>query len=206
MQKLKKMCLFLIKQRKVDSLEFTGKVKGITSDFLTGETVISFTINENYKLSSELEKIKDCEKLSIKAVKYRQKRSLDANNYAWQLISKLAETLGMSKDEMYVMLLKKYGSNLLYEDGSIAIMTLPSDKDPKVLGLYFSFIGNGFVNEKEFYHYRIIKGSSQYDTLEMSKFINGIVDECKDQGIETLPPDELTRMKEMWGKNDKTNT
>ena len=28
----------------------------------------------------------------------------------------------------------------------------------------------------------------------MSELINGLVAECKEQGIETLPPDELARM------------
>ena len=36
----------------------------------------------------------------------------------------------------------------------------------------------------------MMSGSSTYDTKEMSVLINGLVTECKEQGIETLPPDD----------------
>ena len=42
-------------------------------------------------------------------------------------------------------------------------------------------------------------GSHTYDTEEMSRLIDGVVTECRELGIETLPPDELKRMKEQWG-------
>ena len=41
-------------------------------------------------------------------------------------------------------------------------------------------------------------GSSSYDTREMSVLINSIVDDCKEQGIETMTPDELKSMVEAW--------
>jgi hypothetical protein len=44
----------------------------------------------------------------------------------------------------------------------------------------------------------MIKGSSEYDTAEMSKFIDELVLEAKNQGIETLPPAELERMTKEW--------
>lgn len=45
----------------------------------------------------------------------------------------------------------------------------------------------------------MIKGSSEYDTVEMSHFIDRIVEEAKELGIETATPDELERMKQEWG-------
>jgi hypothetical protein len=44
----------------------------------------------------------------------------------------------------------------------------------------------------------MIKGSSEYDTAEMAKFIDAVVLEAKELGIETLPPAELERMKSLW--------
>ena len=43
-------------------------------------------------------------------------------------------------------------------------------------------------------------GSSTYNTKEMSVLIDGIVYEAKELGIETLPPDELERMKVEWNQ------
>ena len=45
----------------------------------------------------------------------------------------------------------------------------------------------------------MIKGSSDYDTAEMSQFIDGIISECKDQGIQTMTPNEIEEMKQKWG-------
>lgn len=41
-------------------------------------------------------------------------------------------------------------------------------------------------------------GSSTYDSKEMATLIDGVVREAKELGIETLPPDELLRMKQEW--------
>ena len=46
--------------------------------------------------------------------------------------------------------------------------------------------------------YLLLKGSSEYDSQEMSQFIDGIILDCKDLGIETLPPEELARMMAAW--------
>lgn len=45
-----------------------------------------------------------------------------------------------------------------------------------------------------------IKGSSEYNTKEMSHLIDGIVSECKEMKIETLPPWEVERMMTAYAK------
>lgn len=49
----------------------------------------------------------------------------------------------------------------------------------------------------------MLAGSSTYDTKEMSELINGLVAECKEQGIETLPPEELARMMAEYEENHR---
>ena len=46
----------------------------------------------------------------------------------------------------------------------------------------------------------MLRGSSDYNTYEMSKLIDGCVQEAKYLGIETLTPEELERMKVIWRK------
>ena len=58
-------------------------------------------------------------------------------------------------------------------------------------------------NGVEVFFYRVYRGSHTYNSAEMAKLIDGTIAECKDQGIETLPPHELNRMLERWGKNEK---
>jgi hypothetical protein len=48
--------------------------------------------------------------------------------------------------------------------------------------------------------YRLLKGSSEYDTKEMYHLINGLIQECKEQDIETLTPNEMERMMQNYDK------
>lgn len=118
---------------------------------------------------------------------YKQKRSLSQNAYAWKLINELANKIGMSKEEMYMKMLKAYGQS--------EIISMLSTINPKGYFKYFEEIGTGIVNNKEFTHYRIYKGSSEYDTLEMKYLLDGIIQECENVGIPTLTQSEIERMK-----------
>ena len=51
---------------------------------------------------------------------------------------------------------------------------------------------------REVFFYQIYRGSHTYDSWEMSKLIDGTVEECKTLGIEVLSPDEIKRMTEEW--------
>ena len=59
-------------------------------------------------------------------------------------------------------------------------------------------LGEVTVDGKTGRQLQIYFGSSTFDTKEMSVFIDGLVETCKELGLETLPPDELERMKQAW--------
>ena len=63
---------------------------------------------------------------------------------------------------------------------------------------YYEKAGESILNGKKFIHYKVYKGSSEMNTKEMSILIDGIVQEAKALGIETLPPNELQSLKESW--------
>lgn len=117
----------------------------------------------------------------------REKRSLSQNSYAWELITKIANILRKSKEEVYLQMLKDYGQS--------EIVSILSSIEPKGYFKYYEKIGTGIVNNKEFTHYKIFKGSSEFDSKEMTILIDGIIQECKQLGIETLPPDEISKLK-----------
>ena len=58
--------------------------------------------------------------------------------------------------------------------------------------------GSKTEDGKEYVYYKVFRGSSTYDTKEMSILVDGVVSECQEQGIETLPPAELEKMLKMW--------
>lgn len=125
---------------------------------------------------------------------YREKRSLNANAYAWELIGKIADILRSSKDEVYVEMLRRYGQQ--------EMISVRSDIDLRGFLKYFEEAGRTTLRGKEFTHYRVFKGSSEYDTREMSILIDGIVSEAEELGIETKTPAELAAIKESWREKE----
>jgi len=128
---------------------------------------------------------------------YRKKRSLDANAYAWVLIGKLAGKLHISPEEVYRAAIRDVGDN--YEVTPIRNDALERWKNiwaQNGIGWICDEIGaskiEGYTNVRNFY------GSSAYDKAQMSRLIEIIVQECKNQGIETMTPVELARLTEEW--------
>lgn len=121
---------------------------------------------------------------------YHEKRSLSANAYAWVLINKIADVLRKSKEEIYFQMLKDYGQS--------EFVSVRSDIDVRGYFKYFEEYGKGHVQGREFTHYKIYKGSSEYNSKEMAILIDGIIQEAQNLGIETITPAEKERLlKEM---------
>lgn len=174
-------------------METTGRLTGVSRTFDGNHILVTFEVDA--AAASQIEEIRQQDKLSIKAVKYRKKRSLDANSYAWALMTKIANhpDVSSSKEEVYEDMLQKYGPIYEDEDGYITITVKKSVDMNKVDGHWKYIKDNG-----KFASYLMIKGSSEYDTAEMSHFIDRIVEEAKELEIETATPDELERMKQEW--------
>ena len=174
-------------------MECTGKLHSVNRDWESGKIIIGFELNE--EPTEAINNIRLCEKLSIKVSKYRQKRSLDANAYCWAIITKIANhpDIKSSKEEIYEEMLQKYGFLYQDEEGYIPVTVKAGVDMSKIEGHWKFYKSNG-----KFDSYLMIKGSSEYDTSEMAHFIDMVVQEAKELGIETLTPDELERIKATW--------
>lgn len=119
---------------------------------------------------------------------YHPKRSLAANNYAWVLITRIAEAMAppQSKEAVYLEMLKRYGQS--------EFISVVSGIDIRGYFKYFEEYGKGHVDGREFTHYKIYKGSSEFDAREMNVLLEGIIQEAKELGIETITPQEKERM------------
>lgn len=125
---------------------------------------------------------------------YHKKRSLNANAYAWTLIGKIADVVRNSKEEVYIEMLKKYGQS--------EIVSVLSDIDVTEYFKYFEQIATVKLQGKNFTHYKVFKGTSEYNTAEMAVFIDGVISEADELGIDTLPPNEVEKIKSLWGEHD----
>lgn len=180
-------------------MECTGTLKDVSRDWKSGKYIVSFVINEPVT-GEMIESIQDS-KLSIKATQYREKRSLNANSYFHVLVAKLADATRISKPRCKNKMLYRYGQPYLLDDGSEAVIksNVPESEMLEQEMIHCWPCSVKGENGIEVTFYKVRRGSHTYDTREMSILIDGIVSECKEQGIETLTPAELARIKSMWG-------
>lgn len=172
-------------------MECVGKFKSISRDWLSGKWEITFTTDEN--ITGYIDKIKD-KILRITVKQYREKRSLDSNAYAWVLMQKIAEAVHSDKWSVYLEMLEKYSRAFTH------VIVRP-DVVPRFEAEWRTVrnLGEITVNGQTGIQLQLYFGSSTFDTKEMSVFIDGIVEECRQLEIETLPPNEIERMKREWG-------
>jgi len=159
---------------------------------LTAENTLMMYIPRNY--ADELRKI--VEKKGIKSVEIKTKRksrSLNANNYFWTMCNKIAIKLGSTDDEVYMRMLRDFGTKEYVAVIPEAITMLK--KAYKIVEI----INNVQVNGTKAVQVRLIRGSSTYDTKEMSILINGLVQEARLLDIEVLTPNEIKSMMENYG-------
>lgn len=127
---------------------------------------------------------------------YRKKRSLDANAYCWVLLDKLAQVTGQPKEKVYQAHIKEIG-------GNSETVCIPTKGVEKLCGGW-NHNGTGWVTDTMpskldgCTNVILYYGSSTYDTRQMSRLIDNIVQDCKEQGIETKTPKELALLKEGW--------
>ena len=136
-------------------------------------------------------------KYSAELAEVKNRRSLDANAMAWLLIGKLSEAIGKPREEIYRHYIREIGVSDVVCIKSEAAETMQEAWCKHGLGwLTDAFPSKlpGCTNVILYY------GSSTYDTAQMSRLIDLIVEDCKEQGIETATPAELSLLKEEWGK------
>lgn len=133
----------------------------------------------------------------VEIKEHRERRSLDSNAYCWTLIDRLAEKLALPKTEIYRSYIKEIGGN----SETVCVQEKAAEKlrngwEHNGLGWQTDTTPSkipGCVNMVLYY------GSSTYDVAQMGRLIDMVVQDCKAQGIETLPPEKLAAMSEEWG-------
>lgn len=183
-------------------MRFIGKISSIGR---TLNGVLTVTVESVQMNAEDVMKLSRADRLDVEIKRHKDKRSLDANSYYWLLIGKIRKASGWSNNRLHNIMLDRYGELDRMLDGSLIPFCIRDDID------YLEFpyphlkptqktLSKG---DKLYRWYFQIKGSSEYSTAEMSRLIDGVVSECKEMGIETLPPDELERMMRDYGKKAK---
>lgn len=104
-------------------MEAAGILKTVSRDWQSGKFLLTFEVEGD--ITRQLEGIRE-QRLSIVARRFRRKRSLDANAYYWQLLSRLAESAGISKNRAHNLMLRRYGQTETV-DGRMIYVVVPDD-------------------------------------------------------------------------------
>lgn len=133
---------------------------------------------------------------------YREKRSINANAYFWVLLSKLSAKLNIPKTELYRELIREIGDNFyVLQVKTSEIQAVSESWQHNGLGWITEDLG---PCDDEYSFVIFYKGSSTYNTKQMSDLIELVVAECKEQGIETKTPDEIASMISLWESEKQT--
>ena len=181
-------------------MESKAKLVDVSTDWATGKMRLTF----------ELESVTDPKALAdkdlrLKAVIWREKRSLDSNSYFHLLNGKIAEKLQISATECKNHLLSEYGQPEIL-NGSLMTIIMRDDIEWQKLDtihLRPTTAVRTMDDGKIYRVYYVMRGSHTFDSKEMSRLIDATVEEAKALGIETETPEAIARMNALWEKRKK---
>lgn len=162
---------------------------------LTPKGECALTVILPHSFLNHYDEYKDKE-LNLKLSKYRSCRSKDSNAYFWELCGKLAAKIHISPQDIYRILIKEVGNNsVVLPIKTEAVDTWVKNWESRGIGWVCDIIGEskktpGYTNVITYY------GSSVYDSSQMHRLISLIIQECKNQNIETATPKELALLLE----------
>lgn len=179
-------------------LTFKGKLKDHIIK-LGGKVVLMLDTD----LSAEyLDEIKDKE-LKVQVSVWRQDRSLNANNYCWKLLDEIAQRMHGTKEEVYQDIISKVGVFEILPIRNEAVDNFVEKWQSRGLGWVCNIMRDSkipnYTNVIAYY------GSSVYNTKEMSRLIDEVVQEAQALGVQTKTPQELAELKNLWGQYEKQN-
>lgn len=143
------------------------------------------------QLSTYLLTLDNSKKYQIK--EYREKRNLDQNAKYWALLNELALALGVNKEKLHFEMLKYY--SVRYQ------VAVPHGIELRGIQ-YFEKKGTTKIDGKIRDVYIVYVPSHELNTKEFALLINGLIQECKQQGIETRSPEEILKEETIYERNN----
>lgn len=178
-------------------MQHTAIIKDIGIDKETGQAKITLLF-ENKDILEQVEELQK-NKIVVEIKKWFKKRSKNANAYLWALIEKLSQKLNLSRKETY----RKH----IYEAGTYQDLLMPEEAMQRFTKIWEEK-GLGWFCEKAVNEYgeivlRAYFGSSTYNTKEMTRLLDSVIQDCKSQNIETKPQEEIDSLLRSWGNEQK---
>ena len=145
--------------------------------------------------------------ITVEPVSKHKKRSLNANAYCWVLCQAIAERL--SRDGQYISKEEIYREGI-QDSQQMQHLLIQSKAAPSFRrswernGIGFQVVEIGPSKDQVGYEWiGLYAGSSTYSVAEMSRLLDFLVDEARQVGAETEPPDYVQALLDDWGKQDE---
>lgn len=175
-----------------------GTFKGVAIDYDTRKLIVSFEVD-----SCEPGEWKNKD-LDITVEEHKEKRGDPQNKYFHKLCDLLRQKLNISFNACKNHLIASYGQVKYLPNGDIE--TIKTNIEPGTVNEW-AFVHWELIRVTEnAYFYRVHRPTHELNTAEFAQLIRGTVEECKAQGIETMTPQELERLKkeaEKWQQGAK---
>lgn len=178
----------------------TGPMRGRLVDIVVGfNRKQRVTIELDRDFREEFDRLHGQE-LNVEIKKHREKRSKDANAYFHVLVNKIAAERGGKDDDVKRQLVVEYGALDRDEDGTVIGFKLPASVNVDKIYPYVRCFDTREENGKLFKCYLVYKHTSDMDSKEMARLIDGAIETAQELGIVTDTPEQLARYKEDWSK------
>ena len=165
-----------------------------------GKWVISFSTPEDF--SETFDELADKE-ITIDIKQARKRRSLDANSYAGVLIDQIAQRTGVRKSEVYRNAIKEIGGvSTIVCVQDIAVERLRENWQKNGLGWQTDTMPSkvgGCTNVILYY------GSSTYDSKQMARLIDLLIQDAESLGIATLTDAQVGGLVGKWQSKPPEN-
>lgn len=183
-------------------IDLSGRLVEFKRDLRAKKLLITFETGE---YCEGIESLTDDE-LKLKIARKKEVRSLDSNDYFHVLNRKLAVKLKKSEAYMKNELLGRYGQKEYVDEMGEHPAILTTQIPPNdFMSKEFLHVQCCDIRVKKsdgkditWYSYYLLRGSHTYNSAEMARLIQGTIEDCKEQGIETATPDEIAKMQMLW--------
>ena len=178
-------------------MQTTGIITDTNIDLETLKPKISILLDTEDK--DTINKLKNENKLNIELKKWYPKRSIDANNYCWVLCEKIAQELSrdgtiMTKEDIYKDAVRTVGAfkALIIEEKAFEEFKCIWEKQ----GLGYQV--QETARKDKCVRINCYYGSSSYNTKEMSRLIDSLVQEAQQLNIETKTKEDINSLLQQW--------
>lgn len=182
-------------------MQTIGTLQDISIDYKTNKPKITLLLEQRQSIS-RLEEIKD-NKISIEIKKYRKPRSLDANKYFWKLLQEVCEYKDIDTIEDYKRRVKELGIFKQFKIMTQDVKTFEKIWTDRGIAWFCEISDTEYIGDTEFKIINAYYGSSSYNSKQMSRLIDNLVQDCKAAGIETKSDAEINSLLESWDKNEQ---